>query len=152
MNHNNTQEAAIVWRYKVFTWKQPYWDVLHYIACAVLVHCSTFVFPFCLHIQTRAQIQINPQQWSTPASLFLCVRSSWRDRGGFHGGGGGWPRGAEDIHSLYRVHTHKLKTHVLLMRKSKILQLKDQKAVRRSAVCGQRRHFKDQFWWNPEVL
>lgn len=33
-----------------------------YITWHERVHCSTFVFPFCLHIQTRAQIQINPQQ------------------------------------------------------------------------------------------
>ena len=59
-------------RCEVFTWKQRHWDVLHFTPCAVLGHCSTCVFLFCPHVQTRAQIQINPQQWSTPASLFLC--------------------------------------------------------------------------------
>lgn len=46
--------------------------------------CSTFDHS-CLHLQSAAE-EIN-SRWSTPPSLFVCVRSSCRDRGGLHGGG-----------------------------------------------------------------
>lgn len=103
--------------------------------------CTCTLFHFCLSILSTYNKSTNTNKPTTVIYSSVSLSVS-----GAHDGSegvcmeGGWPRGAEDIHSIYTEHTplqiahrpgtrshlpktHSLSTHAQLVRKSKLQQL-----------------------------